>query len=317
MIEVENLTKRFGRTVALENLSFQMKQGEILGFLGPNGAGKTTTIRILTGYLTPTDGKARVAGLDLSENPREARNHIGYLPETVPVYRELTVSEYLEFVSNMKKVPRKNQRKHIDEIKIQCGLGDVSKKLCGHLSKGYRQRLGLAQALINNPDILILDEPTSGLDPQQIIEIRELIRQLGGQRTIILSSHILPEVSQLCQRVIILNRGRLVAVDTPQNLDRSLSGADSLIVEIDGGSEPDRLLTRLQVIPDIRTIQTLSNADDNILRLHITSAGPADVRPLVARAIIDEGWNLLELHRQIRTLEDIFIQLVTREEAIQ
>ncbi|MBN1878850.1 ATP-binding cassette domain-containing protein [bacterium] len=317
MIEVQNLTKRFGDTVALDNLSFQMKPGEILGFLGPNGAGKTTTIRILTGYLTPTDGNAWVAGYNLREKSREARDHIGYLPESVPVYREMMVTEYLEFVADLKKVPRASRKNHLDDIMNQCGLGEVRNKLSGHLSKGYRQRLGLAQAMVGNPDILILDEPTSGLDPQQIIEIRELIRDLGGRRTIILSSHILPEVSQLCERVIILNRGRLVAVDTPENLDRGLSSTDSILLEISGGSEPDGLIGMLKNIHQIRTVQPVSHLENGVLRLQIIADGQPDIRPVVARSIVEAGWNLLELHRQTRSLEDIFIQLVTREESVQ
>ncbi len=317
MIEVKNLSKRFGNTVALDNLSFRMNQGEILGFLGPNGAGKTTTIRILTGYLMPTEGIARVAGLDLREKSLEARNHIGYLPEAVPIYREMTVSEYLNFVADLKRVPRKTRRSHLDEIMDQCGLGEVRFRLSGHLSKGFRQRLGLAQALVSNPEILILDEPTSGLDPQQIIEIRELIRQLGGERTIILSSHILPEVSQLCGRVIILNHGRLVAVDTPENLDKSLSGNDSILVEISGEADTKSLIERLEALPEIRQIESVTRMEAGIVRMHIVSGSKADIRPVIARTVISSGWNLLELHRQTRTLEDIFIKLVTREEIPQ
>lgn len=317
MIEVQNLTKRFGETLALDKLSFSMPKGEILGFLGPNGAGKTTTIRILTGYLTPTEGSAVVAGVDMRQNSKIARKHIGYLPETVPIYRELTVDEYLRFVSELKNVPSKTRRSHLNTIVERCGLTNVRHKLSSNLSKGYRQRLGLAQALIGDPDILILDEPTSGLDPQQIIEIRELIRNLGGKRTVILSTHILPEVSQLCERVIILNKGRLIAVDTPENLGRNLNSTDTVSVDISGDGDVDTILDKIQAVTGAETVERVRQPDPTFFRIDIVSASHADFRPIIARTIIESGWNLLELRKKAHSLEDIFIQLVTREDAVE
>ncbi|HPQ39980.1 MAG TPA: ABC transporter ATP-binding protein [bacterium] len=316
MISVQHLTKRFGTTLALDDLSFEVSRGEILGFLGPNGAGKTTCIRMMTGSLTPTAGTVSIAGIDTRKDPVTARRHIGYLPETVPIYREMTVADYLEFVCRMKRVAREQKPAHIDGIISRCGLREVSHKLCGHLSKGYRQRLGLAQALIGDPDVLILDEPTSGLDPKQIIEIRELIRRLGRERTVILSSHILPEVSELCQRVIILNRGQLVAVDTPDNLDKNLRGYDAIRLEISGSGDPEALFESLAGIPGISQVQSLPPGQDGSLRCRLNAQSNADLRPTVARTVLAAGWNLHELRHEVQSLEEIFITLVTREETV-
>jgi ABC-2 type transport system ATP-binding protein len=315
VIEVQNLVKRFGETTALDGLTFSMRRGEILGFLGPNGAGKTTTIRILTGYLTPTGGSAVVAGTDVRRNPREARRHIGYLPESVPIYREMTVNEYLNFVSELKNVPAKSRLSHLNTIIDQCGLSSVQHKLAGNLSKGFRQRLGLAQALISDPDILILDEPTTGLDPRQIIEIRELIRNLGGRRTVILSSHILPEVSQLCERVIILNKGRLIAVDSPDNLGRSLNCTDTISAEIAGDGNLPGLLDKIRAITGTGSTKDVTPPGLSSIQIQIASTAQTEIRHLIARTIIESGWELLELKKQTHSLEDIFIQLVTREES--
>src|SRR5438045_1561285 len=232
MIKVEGLTKRYARTVAVDYISFEVEKGQIVGFLGPNGAGKTTTMRILTGFLPATAGKANVAGFDVQENPQELKLRIGYLPETLPLYPEMEVKEYLEFAGQIKGIPASEIKGRADDAIGRCSVGDVRTKLIGKLSKGYRQRVGLAQAIIHNPDVLILDEPTSGLDPQQIIETRDLIKGLAGDHTIILSTHILPEVEQLCQRVIIIAKGKLVATDTVQNLTSRLRGAETVAVEI-------------------------------------------------------------------------------------
>src|SRR5450432_2127966 len=232
MIKVEGLTKRYPRTVAVDNISFEVEKGQIVGFLGPNGAGKTTTMRVLTCFLPPTEGTANVAGFDVLEQPQEVKKHIGYLPETPPLYPEMEVDEYLTFVGQLKGISSGDIKRRVDEVMGRCAIGDVSKKLIAKLSKGYRQRVGLAQAIIHNPDVLILDEPTSGLDPKQIIEIRELIRHLAGDHTIILSTHILPEVEQLCERVIIIAKGKLVATDTVQNLTSRLRGAETVAVEV-------------------------------------------------------------------------------------
>ena len=224
MIDVQHVTKRYGPLTAVDDLSFRVERGEILGFLGPNGAGKTTTMRILTGYLPATEGRVQVAGFDVFEQPTEAKRRTGYLPETPPLYPEMTVDEYLQFVARIKGVPASDRQAQIDSAMERTSIADMSDRYCGRLSKGYRQRVGLAQAILHNPDVLILDEPTAGLDPRQIIETRKLITDLAGDHTIILSTHILPEVSQTCQRVVIINRGRVVAVDTPDNLTARLQG---------------------------------------------------------------------------------------------
>ena len=225
MIKVEGLTKRYARTVAVDNISFEVEKGTIVGFLGPNGAGKTTTMRVLTCFLPPTAGTASVAGFDVLENPMEVKKRIGYLPETPPLYPEMEVSEYLKFVGQLKGISSADIAKRVDQVVGRCAVGDVRNKLIGKLSKGYRQRVGLAQAIIHNPEVLILDEPTSGLDPKQIIEIRELLKSLAGEHTIILSTHILPEVEHTCERVIIINEGKLVAIDSVANLTNRLRGS--------------------------------------------------------------------------------------------
>src|SRR5579862_532800 len=232
MIKVEGLTKRYARNVAVDNISFEVEKGQIVGFLGPNGAGKTTTMRVLTCFLPPTSGSATVAGFDVLENPMEVKKRIGYLPETPPVYPEMEVIEYLNFVARIKSIPKANIAKRIDEVMQKCAVGDVRNKEIGKLSKGYRQRVGLAQAILHNPDVLILDEPTSGLDPHQIIETRDLIKGLAGEHTIILSTHILPEVEQTCEHVVIIAKGRLVATDTVDHLTSRLRGAETVALEI-------------------------------------------------------------------------------------
>src|SRR5688572_11388126 len=233
MIEVQHLTKRYGPVTAVDDVSFRVERGEILGFLGPNGAGKTTTMRILTGYMPATEGKAVVAGFDVFDQPIEAKRRTGYLPETPPLYPDMTVAEYLAFVSKIKGVPSGERRERIKSVMDRTRISDMANRQCSKLSKGYRQRVGIAQALIHNPDVLILDEPTAGLDPKQIIETRQLIKELAGDHTIILSTHILPEVSQTCQRVVIINKGKVVAVDTPDNLTTRLRGSETMYVQID------------------------------------------------------------------------------------
>ena len=242
MIEVQHLTKRYGPVTAVDDISFRVERGEILGFLGPNGAGKTTTMRILTGYMPATEGKAIVAGFDVFDQPIEAKRRTGYLPETPPLYPDMSVLEYLQFVAKIKGVPGNERRERIQTVMKRTRIDDMANRLCAKLSKGYKQRVGLAQALIHNPDVLILDEPTAGLDPKQIIETRQLIKELAGDHTIILSTHILPEVSQTCQRVVIINKGRVVAVDTPDNLTARLRGSETLYLQVDsmGADAADR-----------------------------------------------------------------------------
>jgi ABC-2 type transport system ATP-binding protein len=230
VIEVQHISKRYGRVTAVDDVSFRVERGEILGFLGPNGAGKTTTMRILTGYMPASEGRATVAGFDVFDKPVEAKRRTGYLPETPPLYPDMTVREYLDFVGRIKGVPPRERRERVDTVMARTHIADMAARHCGKLSKGYRQRVGLAQALIHNPEVLILDEPTAGLDPKQIIETRDLIRGLAGDHTIVLSTHILPEVAQTCQRVVIINKGRVVAVDTPDNLTARLKGAATMYV---------------------------------------------------------------------------------------
>ena len=234
MIEVQHLTKRYGPVTAVDNVSFRVETGEILGFLGPNGAGKTTTMRIITGYMPATEGKVAVAGYDVFEQPIEAKRRTGYLPETPPLYPDMTVREYLNFVARIKGVPRREVSSRVDDAMKRTRIADMAGRHCAKLSKGYRQRVGLAQAILHNPDVLVLDEPTAGLDPKQIIETRQLIRDLGGSHTIVLSTHILPEVSQTCQRVVIINKGKVVAVDTPDNLTARLRGTETMYLQVAG-----------------------------------------------------------------------------------
>src|SRR5262245_4339985 len=253
MIEVENLTKRYGRTTAVDHVSFRVQKGEILGFLGPNGAGKTTTMRVLTCYLPPTEGAARVAGYDVFEQPLEVKRRVGYLPEAPPLYPDMEVLEYLDFCAKLKGVPKASRRARIDDAIEKTRLGEVRRKQTGRLSKGYRQRVGLAQAILHNPDVLILDEPTAGLDPKQIIETRELIKGLGGEHTVVLSTHILPEVSMTCGRVVIINRGKVVAEDTPENLTQRLRGSSALKVDVRGDARAAE--AALGAVPGVLTVR--------------------------------------------------------------
>src|SRR5881396_3264352 len=289
MIQVEHLTKRYGPTVAVSDVSFEVQKGEVLGFLGPNGAGKTTTMRVITGYLPPSAGKVRVAGVDVVEEPLEAKRHTGYLPENPPVYPDMTVVEYLAFVARIKGLPRGEVKKRVDEVNEKCAITDVRERQIGKLSKGYRQRVGLAQALIHNPDVLILDEPTAGLDPKQIIETRELIKKLAGDHTIILSTHILPEVSQTCQRIVIINKGHVVAIDTPDNLTSRLRGSETLYVQVDAnGADASAPLGR---IPGVTRVVE-SDRKDRVVGYEIESEHGRDVRRDLARAVVANGWGL-------------------------
>lgn len=312
MIEVQHLTKRYGRVTAVEDISFRVERGEILGFLGPNGAGKTTTMRILTGYMPATEGKAVVAGFDVFEQPVEAKRRTGYLPETPPLYPDMTVREYLEFVAKIKGVPPADRRQRMAAVMDRTRISDVADRLCSKLSKGYRQRVGLAQAIIHNPDVLILDEPTAGLDPKQIIETRQLIKELAGNHTIILSTHILPEVSQTCQRVVIINKGHVVAVDTPDNLTARLRGSETMYVQVDSmGADASLTLGR---IPGVTRVGE-SDRRDGVIGYEVESERGRDVRRDLSRAIVASGWGLLELRPMRMSLEEIFLSLTTEEAA--
>ena len=312
MIEVQHLTKRYGPVTAVNDVSFTVERGEILGFLGPNGAGKTTTMRVLTGYMPPSEGKAIVAGYDVLEQPIEAKRRTGYLPETPPLYPDMTVREYLTFVARIKGVPRKESKARIGEMMQRTRIDDVADRHCGKLSKGYRQRVGLAQALLHNPDVLILDEPTAGLDPKQIIETRQLIKGLGGDHTIILSTHILPEVSQTCQRVVIINKGKVVAVDTPDNLTSRLRGSETMYLQVDAqGADAAAVLQRVAGVTRVAVADT----KQQIVGFEIDSETGHDVRRELAAAVVGRGWGLLEMRPMRMSLEEIFLHVTTEDVA--
>ena len=314
MIEVQNLTKRYGRVTAVDDISFRVERGEILGFLGPNGAGKTTTMRILTGYMPATEGKALVAGFDVFDQPIEAKRRTGYLPETPPLYPDMTVHEYLSFVAKIKGVPPAERRERVQQVMVRTRVDDMANRLTSKLSKGYRQRVGLAQALIHNPDVLILDEPTAGLDPKQIIETRQLIKQLAGDHTIILSTHILPEVSQTCERVVIINKGRVVAVDTPDNLTARLQGSQTMYVQIDAnGADAVSALGR---VPGVTRVVE-SDRKAGIVGYEVEGERGRDIRRDLARAVVGSNWGLLELRPMRMSLEEIFLSLTTEDLASQ
>jgi ABC-2 type transport system ATP-binding protein len=312
VIEVQHLTKRYGPLKAVDDVSFKVERGEILGFLGPNGAGKTTTMRVLTGYIPPSEGRAIVAGFDVFDQPIEAKRRTGYLPETPPLYPEMTVREYLSFVARIKGVPRSERASRLDYVMGRTRVTDVADRHCGKLSKGYRQRVGLAQAILHNPDVLILDEPTAGLDPKQIIETRQLIKELAGDHTIILSTHILPEVSQTCHRVVIINKGRVVAVDTPANLTARLRGSESMYVQVDGlGAD---VKTALEAVAGVTRV-VLSDTRGTATGFEVDSESGRDVRRELASTVVSRGWGLLELRPMRMSLEEIFLHLTTEETA--
>jgi len=312
LIEVQHLTKRYGPVTAVNDVSFTVERGEILGFLGPNGAGKTTTMRVLTGYMPPSEGKAIVAGYDVLEQPIEAKRRTGYLPETPPLYPDMTVREYLTFVARIKGVPRKESKSRIGGMMQKMRIDDVADRPCGKLSKGYRQRVGLAQAMLHNPDVLILDEPTAGLDPKQIIETRELIKGLAGDHTIILSTHILPEVSQTCQRVVIINKGKVVAVDTPDNLTSRLRGSETMYLQVDAqGADAAAVLQRVAGVKRVAVADT----KQQIVGFEIDSETGHDVRRELAAAVVGRGWGLLEMRPMRMSLEEIFLHVTTEDVA--
>jgi ABC-2 type transport system ATP-binding protein len=312
LIEVHDLTKYYGPTKAIEKVTFRVEKGEILGLLGPNAAGKTTTMRILTCYLPATSGTATVAGYDVFDDALEVRKRLGYLPENPPLYDDLSTVQYLDFVSKIKGIDGQDRRRRIAEALERCYLTEVEDTLIGKLSKGYRQRVGLAQALINDPEVIILDEPTMGLDPKQIIQVRELIKSLGGQHTVILSSHILPEVSQTCQRVVIINRGRVVAEDTPENLTGQLKGAERLFLKVAGPAQ--QVARKIEELPGITAVNLTASLGDQEHNFHIESELKRDVRRELAEIIVKSGWGLLEMRPVGMSLEEVFLHLTTEEE---
>ncbi len=311
MIKVDHLTKYYGPRAAIRDLTFEVAKGEILGFLGPNGSGKTTTMRILTGYMPPSSGSAEVAGFDVFTQSLDARRHVGYLPESVPLYPEMEVASYLHFMATIRGVPPRNRRARVDYVMEAVSLAHVRDRLIGKLSKGYRQRVGLAQALVADPDVLILDEPTIGLDPKQIIEARNLIRGLAGNHTVILSTHILPEVSATCQRVIIIDDGEIAAVDTPDNLTRRLRGSETLQLEVRGPR--DQVAARLRDLPRVLDVAVAGSSDGSHNYTVACELG-SDLREQLAATIVGQGWGLLELRSVRLSLEEIFLEIITEEE---
>ena len=310
MIEVKELTRYYGETRAIHNVSFDVQKGEVLGLLGPNAAGKTTTMKILTCYMPPTSGSATVGGFDIWDQPMEIKQRIGYLPENPPLYNDLRVTEYLDFVSKVKGVPSDKRQSAIDTSIEKAALQSVKKQVIGSLSKGFRQRVGLAQALLNDPEILILDEPTVGLDPRQIIEIRELIKNLGGDHTIILSTHILPEVEMTCGRVVIINEGEVVAEDTPGNLTRRLKGSERTVLEVEGDEKTTGSV--LKEFSEVTKVDKKKLATDNRFKYILETS--SDIRRDLAKALVDKGLGLYELRSEAYSLEEIFLHLTTKEE---
>jgi gliding motility-associated transport system ATP-binding protein len=310
MIQVEGLSKKYARHVAVDNISFSVEKGDIVGFLGPNGAGKTTTMRVLTCFMPPSEGKATVAGFDVFEKPFEVKKRIGYLPETPPVYPEMSIADYLTFVGRLKGVPNGELKRRVDEVMERCAVADVRSKLISKLSKGYRQRVGLAQAIIHNPDVLILDEPTSGLDPKQINETRELIKGLAGEHTIILSTHILPEVEAVCKKVIIINRGKVVATDSVENLKTRMGGVSAIQVQVStaGAADGQSVHQRLEQVPGVSKVLDKVVEGDPFL-FEIESLSGQNPRADIARALVQSGWNLLELKSVTFSLEEVFLEL--------
>jgi ABC-2 type transport system ATP-binding protein len=305
MIKVENLTKRYAGQTAIQDLNFEVGKGEIMGFLGPNGAGKSTTMRILSSFMPPTSGRASIAGFDIFEQSLQARSHLGYMPENVPLYNDMRVTEYLNYRAALKGVPSRRVAERVGDVKELCGLKEVEKKIIGALSKGYRQRVGLADALVHEPDLLILDEPTSGLDPNQIRQVRDLIKNMGKQHTILLSTHILPEVEMTCSRVIIINRGRIEACDTPENLLGRIRTAGGVLVEAKIGNDDGA--EELKKIAGVRDVTVSTDGDWQVFALRVEAN--TDVREEVYRLANTRHWTLRELSQRRATLEDVFVEI--------
>ena len=312
MIELKNVTKRFGSKTAVDSISFEVKKGEIIGFLGPNAAGKTTTMRMITGFFPPTSGEVIVAGVDILKEPLRAKEKIGYMPENVPVYKEMDVYSYLKFIAEIKGVARDKVEASVQKAMRETGLTDVSRSIIAKLSKGYRQRVGLAQAIMNDPEVLVLDEPTVGLDPKQIREIRELIKNMRGERTIILSTHILPEVAMTCDRVIVINHGKIIAQDEVKNLTDPSSKAVSIYLEVEAPEQ--KVIAELKKISGVSEVRSESSVSEGVNGFTVTTDGESDIRRDVVARIMKNNWGLLEFRRKQMSLEDVFLKLVTKEE---
>jgi ABC-2 type transport system ATP-binding protein len=314
LIEINHLTKYYGTKAAIQDVSFSVAKGEILGFLGPNAAGKTTAMRILTCYMPATAGTATIAGFDVFEQSMEVRKRIGYLPENPPLYTDMTVEQFLSFVGRIKGIEHRHMKTRVGEAMEKTSIQTEAKRLIKHLSKGYKQRVGIAQALIHNPEVLVLDEPTVGLDPKQIIEVRELIKSLGGTHTIILSTHILPEVSMTCQRVIIINQGKVVAQDSTENLTRRLKGSESLYMEVEGPA--DAVRSGIQTLKGVTSVAVQPAAKSGVSGFHVETELHADVRRDLSALVVGQGWGLLELRPVGMSLEEVFLHLTTQEEEV-
>ena len=311
-VRVQKIGKTFGRFRALDHVSFEMRQGEVLGFLGPNGAGKTTTVRILTGFFPPTEGKIWIGDIEMFKHPREAKRRIGYMPESVSLYGDMTVWEFLDFVAAVKKVPRKKRTEHIEEKLTQCGLWEVKRKLIRFLSKGYRQRIGIAQALVGDPELLVLDEPTNGLDPKQVVEVRNLIRELGKNRSLIVSTHILPEVNMLCDRVLIMNRGRVVASGTTEELEKGLKKTREVYVVVEAAERREEIFGLFQSLAGVDRV-ALVEEKEHQAAFSIMISTTEDLRPAISRLCVEHKIPLLEMRAGRLSLEEIFMKIVTDE----
>ena len=308
MIEVKNITKKYGSFTAVDNISFKIEEGEIIGLLGPNGAGKSTTMNMITGYIEPTEGEIVINGYDISKKPRKAKSQIGYMPEGVPLYSDLTVKEFVTYMAELKKVDRKTRKEKVEKIIEQTGLKDVEKKLTRNLSRGYKQRVSMAGALVGEPKILILDEPTVGLDPKQITEIRALIKELGKTHTVILSSHILSEVSQICNKVIIINKGKIVAVDTPENLEKKVASNNTTYVTVE--DTENKMETIKETIPEIKEIKLIKENEDGTKQYALESDKDVDLRKIVFNKFAKENITIFEMKKADTTLEDAFMKLI-------
>lgn len=308
MIEVKNVTKKYESTIAVDNISFDVKDGEVVGFLGPNGAGKSTTMNMITGFIEPTNGQIIINGNDISKKPRKAKREIGYMPENIPLYYELTAKEFITYMAELKMVKRNERKQEVEKVINEMGLDEVQNKLIRNLSRGYKQRVSMAGALVGNPDVIILDEPTVGLDPKQISDIRNLIKELGKKHTVILSSHILSEVSQICERVIIINKGKIIAIDTPENLEKSAREKNGILVTVeDGKSHMNNLKDKIREIDEIKLIK---DNEDGTKQYLITSSSEIDLRKKLFEILPKEEIVIFELKKSETTLEDAFIKLI-------
>lgn len=313
MIEVENLVKRYGGHTAVDHLTFHVEKGQIYGFLGPNGAGKTTTMNMMTGYLAATEGTVKINGFDILKQPEEAKSCIGYLPEIPPLYPDMTVLEYLKFAAELKRIPKAERQKRIGDVMDRTGIAEVSGRLIKNLSKGFRQRVGLAQAILSSPEVIILDEPTVGLDPKQIIEIRDLIRELGKEHTVILSSHILSEVSAVCDHIMIISNGKLVASDSPEGLQRRMDGRSGLKITVIGTKEETR--KALEKVPGIKDIFYIAGSEPDTVDISVEAAAGTDLRRAVGKALAASRLPVLSMSSEEKSLEDIFLTLTSAEKS--